>query len=64
MEWAFDTLGWTEIIHCIDEGNTASERVAERLGSRRLRRATLPPPHPVELTVWGQTRDEWRARPR
>ena len=64
MEWAFDTLGWTEIIHCIDDGNTASERVAEHLGSRRLRRGTLPPPVAVELTIWGQTRDEWRARPR
>jgi RimJ/RimL family protein N-acetyltransferase len=64
VEWAFDALGWTEVIHCIDEGNTASERVAEHLGSRRLRRAVLPPPHPVELTVWGQTRHEWRARPR
>jgi RimJ/RimL family protein N-acetyltransferase len=37
MAWAFDSLGWTEIIHCIDPANTASIAVAERLGSRKLR---------------------------
>jgi RimJ/RimL family protein N-acetyltransferase len=64
VEWAFDHLGWTEGIHCIDEGNTASERVAERLGSRPLRPGRLPPPHEVDLVIWGQTREEWRARGR
>ena len=33
-----DDLGWTSVIHLIAEGNTASEAVAERIGSRRLRR--------------------------
>jgi RimJ/RimL family protein N-acetyltransferase len=65
MEWAFDHLGWTEVIHCIDEANTASERVAERLGSRRLGRGRLPPPYADhEVVIWGQTREEWRARRR
>jgi RimJ/RimL family protein N-acetyltransferase len=37
MAWAFDNLGWTEVIHCIDPANTASIAVAERLRSRKLR---------------------------
>ena len=64
VEWAFEVLGWTEVIHCIDAGNTASERVAERLGSRPLRTGMLPPPYDGEpLTIWGQSREEWRSRP-
>ena len=63
LDWTFATLGWTDVIHCIDEENTASARVAERLGSRRLRTARLPPPYEgSEVVVWGQTADEWRAR--
>ncbi len=33
-----DDLGWTSVIHLIAEGNVGSEAVAERLGSKRLRR--------------------------
>lgn len=63
MDWAFDMLGWSDVIHCIAPANTASAAVAKRLGSRKLGKATLPPPldaHDVDR--WGQTRDEWRAR--
>ncbi len=63
MDWAFDVLGWTEVIHSIDPGNTASQAVAQRLGSRNRGRGRLPPPldaHPID--IWGQTREEWRAR--
>ena len=38
MDYAFDVLGWTEVIHCIDEQNLASQGVAKRLGSSYLRR--------------------------
>jgi RimJ/RimL family protein N-acetyltransferase len=62
IDWAFDELGWTEVIHCIDDGNEPSAAVARRLGSSKLRRALLPAPINVELDVWGQTRDEWRER--
>jgi RimJ/RimL family protein N-acetyltransferase len=63
IDWAFAHLGWTEVIHCIDEENTASARVAERLGSRRLRTARLPAPYEdTEVVVWGQSAAEWRAR--
>jgi RimJ/RimL family protein N-acetyltransferase len=65
IDWAFGTLGWTEVIHCIDPENVASQGVARRLGSRPLRRTNLPPPfEDAVVDVWGQTRDEWRARPR
>ena len=63
IDWAFDTLGWTEVIHCISPENFASQNVAKRLGSRNLGPARLPPPldaHAIDL--WGQTREEWRAR--
>ena len=60
--FAVDGLGWDEVIHCIEEGNTASERVAEKLGSVRLRTARLPAPQEVEVVVWGQSAADWRAR--
>jgi len=63
IDWAFDHLGWTEVIHCIAPENTPSQQVARRLGSRLLGPGKLPPPHentPIE--IWGQRREEWRAR--
>jgi RimJ/RimL family protein N-acetyltransferase len=65
MDWAFDTLGWTDIIHAIAPDNRASQQVAHRLGSRNRGAGQLPPPFadsPIE--IWGQTRDEWRSRSR
>lgn len=65
MDWAFDHLGWTDIIHCIDPDNTPSQKVAQRLGSTNRGAGTLPPPyeeHPIE--IWGQTVAQWRARSR
>ncbi|WP_058835153.1 GNAT family N-acetyltransferase [Luteimonas abyssi] len=63
IDWAFDHLGWDEVIHCIDPDNAASQALAHRLGSRRLRRARLPAPfEDDEVEVWGQTRAQWRAR--
>jgi RimJ/RimL family protein N-acetyltransferase len=61
--WAFDHLGWTQIIHSIAPENAASQGVARKLGSRNWGPGRLPPPYendPVE--IWGQTRDEWKAR--
>ena len=63
IDWAFDTLGWTEVIHTIDIENHGSIALAERLGSRRLRSAVLPPPLEWPVEVYGQTREAWRARP-
>jgi RimJ/RimL family protein N-acetyltransferase len=63
IDWAFDTLGWSEVIHCIAPDNTPSQAVAQRLGSRPLRRTNLPAPfESMIVDVWGQTREEWHAR--
>lgn len=61
--WAFEQLGWEKVIHTIAPENPNSKVVAAKLGSRFLRMGELPEPHhgnPVE--IWGQSRDEWRAR--
>ena len=62
IDWAFDTLGWTEVIHCIDAGNANSQAVARRLGSTLLRQAQLPAPLNDTVDIWGQSREQWRAR--
>lgn len=63
IDWAFDTLGWTGIIHCIDSGNSASQAVARRLGSVLQGPGRLPVPHDKEpIDIWGQTRGQWFAR--
>ncbi|WP_418887137.1 GNAT family N-acetyltransferase [Hyphomonas oceanitis] len=62
MDYAVDILGWDEVIHTIDPANAGSIRVAERLGSRVLRQATLPAPLILTLDAYGQSADEWRAR--
>jgi RimJ/RimL family protein N-acetyltransferase len=61
--WAFDTLGWTTVIHSIAPQNRASQRVAQKLGSRLLGPGQLPPPFQNDVVdLWGQTREEWRAQ--
>jgi len=65
IDWAFDNLGWTDVIHSINAENKASQALAQRLGSRVLRQASLPPPYEtVTLDIWGQSREEWRTRRR
>lgn len=62
IDWAFDRLGWTEVIHVIDVDNVASQGVARRLGSRNRGRGRLPEPYSTHvIDVWGQTKAEWRA---
>jgi RimJ/RimL family protein N-acetyltransferase len=61
--WAFDHLGWSRMIHSIDPDNVASQKVAQRLGSRNLGPGQLPPPfEESRVDIWGQSRDEWRDR--
>ena len=65
IDYAFDALGWSEVIHCIDPDNLPSRRLAERLGSTNLGPTRLPPPFDgVRVDRWGQSREQWRARPR
>jgi len=65
IDWAFNALGWEEVIHTIDAANENSRIVARKLGSTLLRMGELPPPHdgkPIE--IWGQSRDQWQHRRR
>ena len=61
IDFAFSQLGWDEVVHCIDDNNAASQRVAMRLGARRLREARLPLPFDRPVVLWGQGRDAWAA---
>lgn len=62
MEYAFESLGWGEVIHCIDPDNLASRVLAERVGARLIGPTRLPPPYEaLVVEKWGQTRAEWRA---
>jgi RimJ/RimL family protein N-acetyltransferase len=61
-DWAFERLGWTRIVHSIAPQNVASQRVAQKLGSRLLGPGTLPAPYEHDaVDLWGQTREEWKA---
>jgi len=63
--WAFDHLGWSRVIHSIHPDNVASETVARKLGSRNLGPGSLPAPYAESrVDIWGQSREEWRARQR
>lgn len=55
LEYAFDRLGWKQVIHCILAGNDASIAVAEKLGSRLIRRQQgLPDVTDEEVLIYGQ----------
>lgn len=63
MNFAFDTLGWTDVIHSIHPDNAASQALARRLGSSNRGPGQLPEPFQAEpIEIWGQTREQWRAR--
>jgi RimJ/RimL family protein N-acetyltransferase len=65
MDWAFDALDWTELMHCIDPTNQASIKTALSLGSGLLSQGVkAPPPLDAVWDLYGQTREQWRARPR
>ena len=64
IDWAFDVLGWDNVIHSIDPANTASIALAARLGSYLQRRAVplVAPYEGVLVDIYGQTKTEWRRR--
>ncbi|HEX4351583.1 MAG TPA: GNAT family N-acetyltransferase [Polyangiales bacterium] len=63
IEYAFDQLGFRAVIHCIDPDNAPSIALARSLGSSVQRRAVRAPA-PIDATwdLYGQTREQWRAR--
>lgn len=63
MDFAVDVLGWTDIIHSIDPDNSASQHLAQRLGSQLRGPGQLPAPHQdVAVQLWGQSAQQWRRR--
>jgi RimJ/RimL family protein N-acetyltransferase len=63
MDWSFEHLGWSEVIHSINSDNQPSIALAKRLGSRFQRHSNLPEPYQdVRVEIWGQTREEWLQR--
>jgi RimJ/RimL family protein N-acetyltransferase len=61
IDWAFDELGWSDVIHAIDSGNHASQAVARKLGSELMGLGHLPDLD-TSVEIWGQSRAAWRAR--
>lgn len=60
IDYAFDVLGWDEVVHTIDLDNKPSIRLAERLGSTHRGPTRLPEPfHDQPVDLWGQTRADW-----
>jgi RimJ/RimL family protein N-acetyltransferase len=63
MDFAVDVLGWTDIVHTIDPANTASQKLAIKLGSTNRGPGQMPPPFQDKpIDVWGQTAAQWTAR--
>lgn len=63
MDFAFEQLGWEDVIHCIDPQNIPSQKVATALGSTLRGPGKMPPPlDAMPCEIWGQTRAQWRAR--
>ena len=63
IDWAFATLGWGEVIHCIDPENLPSQQLAARLGAHNSGPGQLPPPfESAPIEIWRQSRTEWQQR--
>ena len=65
IDWAFEQLGWDEVIHSIHPDNHASQALARRVGSTLRGPGKLPEPFQDErIDIWSQTRAQWQARKR
>lgn len=64
IDWAFEELGWDQVIHCIDKRNAPSIALALKLGSTLQREdVQLAPPFEMHrVDIYGQTREQWRGR--
>ena len=63
IDYAFEMLGWDEVIHTIAPDNIESAALAERLGSVNRGPTRLPPPlDTLPVDNWGQSAAQWRAR--
>ena len=60
IDYAFDTLGWETVVHCINPANEPSRALARRVGARILRQDTMVASFGTEIVdVWGQSRADW-----
>jgi RimJ/RimL family protein N-acetyltransferase len=58
VQFAFESLGWSQVIHAIIEGNEASIAVARKIGSSLVRsQHGLPPVTNQKVLIYGQTVD-------
>jgi len=66
IDWAFDTLGWEHVIHCIDKQNAPSIKLALRIGSEREREeVVMPAPFDMhKCDIYGQSKAAWKLRRR
>ena len=59
--WPGTEVGWAIVRDCWGKGY--AQVVARKLGSRNLGPGSLPAPYQESrIDIWGQSRDEWRAR--
>ncbi|MBN9320014.1 MAG: GNAT family N-acetyltransferase [Caulobacterales bacterium] len=61
VDFAFDSLGWAQVDHCIHPDNKASAAVAARLGAKPYRSGrVMPEPYKeMVIDIWGQGRADW-----
>jgi RimJ/RimL family protein N-acetyltransferase len=60
IDYAFEVLGWDEVIHVINSKNTASVALAERLGSRDQGPSQMPAPYEnLPVNKYWQTKANW-----
>jgi RimJ/RimL family protein N-acetyltransferase len=63
IDFAFESLGFATVIHCIDPLNTPSIALARSLGSTVLQTdVQAPAPLTARWDLYGQTRAAWQAR--
>ena len=59
IDWSFATFELDQIVHCIDQENTASQAVARRIGAEKGQEIDL---FGHAADVWVTRRDAWRAQ--
>jgi RimJ/RimL family protein N-acetyltransferase len=63
IDYAFGTLGWSDVIHTIDPANSGSVALAQKLGATNRGPTRLPDPYQdVPVDAWGQSAEQWAAR--
>ena len=60
IDWAFNYLGWAEVIHCIHSENLASIALARKLGSDYNRMDIDAGGETVE--IYSQSKDRWLSK--